>query len=405
MIEKTRWAFWIKFLEKLPETFDLTNLLDPDVEAIENKIYEKSAIYKYFPSSRRTFFTKPQVRFSPRQALNDPFEMSRRWREISTEGLRDYVKDKLNASLPAAFSNKDLLVSILGEGLLEKGHVLTPEQKQHAEDILESEHGRLFLKNQLIVAQQALLPVVDIIFSQLEATFDQVVNNVVSSSGVLCLSEDALSQQMWAHYADQGKGFVVGFNARHPFFSHRDGSTQRNLLKKVIYTDEHTQNFWRNPYYLFLVKAPGWAYEKEWRMFKKFGDSDEVVVTATPQVHLWNLAPAMISTCARYPPVERTLAARRASHRWQAQQIQRDVSDASSWALPPVRFSLVVTALPRSLHPIVCRCDCFLCRVRDNSDRPSDTHNLICPHCERTGKDFVLCAVPIATPNSGIERC
>jgi hypothetical protein len=90
-----------KFLEKLPETFDPTNLFDPDVEAIESKIYDKSTIYKYFPSSRRAFFTKPQVRFSPREALNDPFEMSRRWREITTEGLKAYVKDKLNASLPA----------------------------------------------------------------------------------------------------------------------------------------------------------------------------------------------------------------------------------------------------------------------------------------------------------------
>jgi Protein of unknown function (DUF2971) len=285
-----------KFFETLPETFDATSLLDPDVEAIESRLYDKSTIYKYFPSSRRTFFTKPQVRFSPRQALNDPFEMSRRWHEISTEGLRAYVKDKLNSSLPAAFSSKDLLISRLAEEMQDKGQVLTPEQKQQALDILESEAGQAFLKNQLIIAQHALPPVVDVIFSQLEATFDQVVNNVTSSTGVLCLTEDALNQQMWAHYADQGKGFVVGLDPRHSFFIHRNESVERNLLKKVIYTDEHTQNFWRNPYYLFLVKAPGWAYEKEWRMFKKLETSDEAVVAVTPHIHLWNLAPHMIST-------------------------------------------------------------------------------------------------------------
>jgi hypothetical protein len=90
---------------------------------------------------------------------------------------------------------------------------------------------------------------------------------------------------------------------------HRDGPVERNLLKKVIYTDESTQNFWRNPYYLFLVKAPGWAYEKEWRMFKKFKDSDEAVVVGTPQVHLWNLASDMISTVHfgyQYDEVEMT---------------------------------------------------------------------------------------------------
>jgi hypothetical protein len=284
------------FLDKLPETFDLTTLMDSDVEKIESTIYNNSTIYKYFPSSRRAFFKKPQVRFSPREALNDPFEMSRRWREISTDGLRDYVKDKLNASLPAAFSNKELLISMLAEGLVEKGQTLTRAQRKLAENILESKAGRDFLKNQLRVAQEMTLPAVDVIFSQLEATFDQVVNNVVSSSGVLCLSEEAFNEQMWAHYADQGKGFVVGLNARHSFFTHLDGSTSRHLLKKVIYTDQHTQNFWRNPYYLFLVKAPGWAYEKEWRMFKKLADSDETILAATPHVHLWNLPPDIIRT-------------------------------------------------------------------------------------------------------------
>jgi Protein of unknown function (DUF2971) len=296
MTAKTKMDALDKFFEKLPDTFDPTKMFDADVEAIENKLYDRSTIYKYFPKSRRAFFQKPQVRFSPREALNDPFEMSRRWREISTEGLRAYVKDKLSATLPVVFSNKELLASMLAEDLLEKGHVLTPEQSRNAQNILESEAGQLFWKNQLADAQQILPPMVDIIFSNLETKFDQVVNDVVSSMGVLCLSEDALNQQMWTHYADQGKGFVVGFNARHPFFIHCDGSIQRNLLKKVIYTDEHTENFWRNPYYLFLVKASGWAYEREWRMFKPLKDSDEMVAAETQQVRLWNLAPDIIST-------------------------------------------------------------------------------------------------------------
>jgi len=285
-----------KFFEALPETFDVTKLLEPNVEAIENTIYNGSTVYKYFPSLRRSFFAKPQIRFSPREALNDEFEMSRRWREISAHGIRAFINDKLSVSLPAAFANKDLLVSMLAENLLENGQVLTPEQKQQVEVILVSEQGRLFIQNQLVIAQQALLPVVDAIFTQFEANFDTVVNDAISPMGVFCVTEDALNEQMWAHYADQGKGFVVGFNAQHSFFIHRDGPVERKLLKKVIYTNEHTQNFWRNPYYLFLIKSPGWAYEKEWRMFKKFKDSDEAVLSVTPQIHLWNIAPDMISS-------------------------------------------------------------------------------------------------------------
>ena len=285
-----------KFFETLPETFDVATLLDPDVEAIENTIYNGSTTYTYFPFSRRSFLAKPQVRFSPREALNDEFEMSCRWREISADGIRAYIKDKLSVSLPAAFASNDLMVSMLAENLQENGQVLTPEQKQHAEAILASEQGKLFMQNQLVTAQQALLPIMDLIFTQLEAKFDTMVNDVISPMGVFCVTEDVLNQQMWAHYADQGRGFVIGFDAQHPFFSHRDGTTQRHLLKKVIYTDEHTQNFWRNPDHLFLVESPGWAYEKEWRMLKKFKDSDEAILTVTPEVHLWNIAPGMISS-------------------------------------------------------------------------------------------------------------
>lgn len=285
-----------KFFETLPETFDVAKLLDPDVEAIENTIYNGSTTYKYFPSSRRSFFAKPQVRFSPREALNDEFEMSRRWREISADGIRAYIKDNLSVSLPAAFASNDLVVSMLAENLQETGQVMTPAQKQQAEAILASEQGKLFMQNQLVVAQQALSPIVDAIFTQLEANFDTMVNDVISPMGVFCVTEDALNQQMWAHYADQGRGFAIGFDAQHPFFSHSDGTIHRHLLKKVIYTNEYTQNFWRNPYYLFLVKSSGWAYEKEWRMFKKFKDSDEAILAVTPEVHLWNIAPDMISS-------------------------------------------------------------------------------------------------------------
>jgi hypothetical protein len=284
------------FLDSLPETFDVTTLLDEGVEAIEGKLYDQPTIYKYFPSVRRAFFTKPQVRFSPREALNDPLEMSRRWREISTEGIRAYIKDKLNHSLPAAFASSDLLVSMLAEEMLERGLVLHLEQKRQVQDILESDAGQVFLKHQLDAARQLILPVVDVIFSQIEAKFEEVVHKAVSTSGVLCLTEDPLNHVMWAHYGDQGKGFVVGFDPNHPFFIFRDDVVERNLLKKLIYTEEHTENFWRNPYYLFLVKAPGWAYEKEWRLFKKFETSDQTVAGVMPHVHLWNLPSGMIRT-------------------------------------------------------------------------------------------------------------
>jgi hypothetical protein len=284
------------FLNTLPDTFDFTTLLDPDVEAIESTIYTKSTIYKYYPAMRRGFFEKPQVRFSPREALNDPLEMTRRWRETSAEGLKKYVADRLSVSLPATFTNKDLLNSMLADEFVANGQPITGAQRSGADDFFKSNAGQDFLNNQLSVAHGLLAPILESVFTKVQADFDQIVSTVVSSVGVLSLTEDPLNDQMWTCYADRGEGFVVGLNSRHAFFTHADGSTQRSLLKKLIYTDQHTENFWRNPYYLFLVKGISWAYENEWRMIKKFADSDESILSVDPQVHLWNVLPEMIKT-------------------------------------------------------------------------------------------------------------
>ena len=285
-----------RFLEKLPDTFDLTTLFDSGVEVIESTIYPNSTVYKYFPAERRSFFIKPQLRFSPREALNDPFEMTRRWREVRAEGFRRYVQERLESTIPAAMQNKSLLLEMLVEEFSEHGQVMTDAQRGAAEKILESIAGREFLKKQTVLAQTMFPLVVDGVFSQLEGRLDEIAENLVSAMGVLSLTEDPFNHQMWAHYADQGRGFVVGLNSGNAFFKHFDGVSSRHLLKKVIYTDEHTESFWKNPYYLFLVKSSGWAYEKEWRMLKKFADCDDSILTSKPNIHLWNLPPDSVKT-------------------------------------------------------------------------------------------------------------
>ena len=64
----------------------------------------------------------------------------------------------------------------------------------------------------------------------------------------------------------------------------------------MIYTDQPTENFWKNPYYLFLVKATGWAYEREWRLIKNFSDSQSSDLSISPPVHLWDVPRDMIQS-------------------------------------------------------------------------------------------------------------
>lgn len=114
-----------------------------------------------------------------------------------------------------------------------------------------------------------------------------------SSSG---LRERPINEEMWKRYGGDGTGFVIGFDAQHPFFFRNRNGAPTNVLRKVIYTDQWTDNFWRNPYYLFLVKGLGWSYEQEWRMFKEFSECDECIGSDTTAVFLATLAPEIIKT-------------------------------------------------------------------------------------------------------------
>jgi hypothetical protein len=145
----------------------------------------------------------------------------------------------------------------------------------------------------LAQAQQIIGPLLDISFARLEADFDKLMEELSAKEGILSLTEDHLNEVMWAHYAENFAGFVVGFDCAHNFFFHTDDKGKRPLLRKVIYTDNHIENFWRNPYYSFLVKNSRWEYESEWRMLKLLSNCDERV-NASPPVCLWNVDPKMI---------------------------------------------------------------------------------------------------------------
>src|SRR5215467_14012687 len=55
------------------------------------------------------------------------------------------------------------------------------------------------------------------------------------SVGLLCLAENSTNIPMWAHYAAEHRGFVLGFENSHDFFAKKSDGTG---LWKVRYSDE-----------------------------------------------------------------------------------------------------------------------------------------------------------------------
>ncbi|WP_448647066.1 DUF2971 domain-containing protein [Pseudomonas mohnii] len=127
----------------------------------------------------------------------------------------------------------------------------------------------------------------------LKARIDQLKDQVA----ILCLTRSAFNPLMWAHYADQHQGFVIGYDVSGPFLN----SPEYNLITvdsgDVLYTNTKT-SFALNPESmealngvfqhamgfegaaadralarrLFLTKHASWVYEEEVRVVKKVID-------------------------------------------------------------------------------------------------------------------------------------
>jgi hypothetical protein len=309
--------------------------MDPDVERIEKTLYSLPLVYKYYAPARRQFFERPKVRFSQREALNDPFEMSRRWKKISADGMKDYISSRLQLMWPQVFSRPELLMAVAKESFAEKGIILTDAQCQIVERMVSDQS---FLQNQQAAAQSFTAVALEYVFARMEAEFQQLVDNVVSKMGVLSLTEDPLNREMWMHYASMGTGFVVGLDAHHSFFLSEESTTPKNLLRKVLYTDERTENFWRNPYYLFLVKGVGSAFEREWRILRGLSKCDEQNVADGHTIALCRLQPEIIKSVYF-------------GYNYDAAQIQQDVSNIRQFGCAPEFYLVQVNRDTGLLEP------------------------------------------------------
>lgn len=85
---------------------------------------------------------------------------------------------------------------------------------------------------------------------------------------IASLSEAYDSEPMWAHYGEQHKGFCIEYDVS------KMSNMKKRMLFKVIYGEkpditEQIEEAWIGVGLSSCIfKSEGWAYEKEWRMFK-----------------------------------------------------------------------------------------------------------------------------------------
>lgn len=129
-----------------------------------------------------------------------------------------------------------------------------------------------------------------------QETLKRQIDNLKDQVVILCLTRSAFNPLMWAHYADQHQGFVIGYDVSGPFLNSPDYNLITVDSGDVLYTSTKTP-FALNPESmgamlgvyqqamgfegaadqamarrLFLTKHASWVYEEEVRVVKKVID-------------------------------------------------------------------------------------------------------------------------------------
>ena len=101
--------------------------------------------------------------------------------------------------------------------------------------------------------------------------------------GILSLTEKRDNLLMWAHYAAEHTGYVIGFDTTHQYwnnFGDEKGNDHAGVLRKVDYSDrrpspKHLAAVSRTE--MYFTKSREWEYEQEWRVFRVLEQPDHVI--------------------------------------------------------------------------------------------------------------------------------
>jgi len=292
---------------------DFKHLFSQDVEQMEAR-YAGSFIYKYLyfsdPRVLDEFLSRPTIKFAHKDDLKDPFELSKRWLKFGCpfdKGMFDkYVHKPVGLKLSDVGSVRKKL------GLMAKEKIPWLSRSQRRKNIT-SKIGRrevASVREDILSTASFIETQMPNMFSDLEGEF---IEDFARTTGILSLTENPNSLYMWREYAADGHGFVIQFNAVHEFFSHNaDDGTVRKLIRPVFYRDDRIDDFWKNPYYLFLVKERCWEFEQEWRVLRPLDRCRKVdrtnglplyLVDAPPKliasvIFAYNVTPALIDIAA-----------------------------------------------------------------------------------------------------------
>jgi hypothetical protein len=222
-------------------------------------------LYKYLPPVRIVGFQDCLIRFTQYGDFNDPFELNPHIDKLAEENeIRALVGRNFVELIEEEYSKNPIISAFISkEDFINLA--LTQEDS---------------VKNSVVGLEKHFVKL-------LPAMLQTTANSLL---GALSLSEVCDHELMWSHYAEEHKGFVVGFESSHSFFNQQKSSSDElRHLRKIEYRDRppviNLMN--TNATELFFVKSKKWDYESEWRMVLPLSDANKVVEKNPYDIHLF----------------------------------------------------------------------------------------------------------------------
>jgi Protein of unknown function (DUF2971) len=240
-------------------------------------------LFKYLPQIRVDVIENLRIRFTPLMATNDIFEVRRTFRKLVGPKF-DQVLSEQSVDLDP---EETAVIEIRKLGISDK------QARLLARKTLIQRFGpdyKTVLQKMVADLAKAVVPALN-----RDENIEQVLMNVGGQLVGLSLSEDAHNSMMWAHYGEEGRGFVLEFDTSDGFFSQSPTTGKTRRLQKVEYFDDSIEELMDAPEKALISKTTNWMYEKEWRLTLRPDEADAEFPGSPDPIHLFNIPPHCIT--------------------------------------------------------------------------------------------------------------
>jgi hypothetical protein len=264
------------------------------------------SLYKYLMPDRIDVLKNRSIRFTQHMALNDPFEMKPFFELLAEDAIMKRLfcfggEDTWNAGFDMGYS----MIKMVFDEM--KKHFPDEASKREIDEIWNGLPSYQSLKEQTKQEQPEFLDgLVELAKQRMPELRNVIFTSFNESIGVLSLTQKCDDILMWAHYAQNNKGFVIEFDDSHEFFNQpMDSGGLSGCLHKVVYSEDRPNRdsmLDMSPSDIFLLKSEKWKDEEEWRMLQSLEngqrlekDGVAILDDEGQPIYLFSLPPSCIT--------------------------------------------------------------------------------------------------------------